>query len=119
MAVVASGRAALTHYRILESFAGLTHLEVSLETGRTHQIRVHLAHLGFSIVGDRVYGKKARSAKGMRSEVTDAVKSFPRQALHARTLRLQHPEDQRPMEFHAPLPEDIRGLLTLLRNKTR
>jgi len=115
MAVVASGRTAVTHYRVLESFPGLTRLEVSLETGRTHQIRVHLAHLGFAIVGDRVYGKKTRTAKGMRPEVADVVISFPRQALHARTLRLQHPEDQRVMEFHAPLPEDMLGLLALLR----
>jgi len=114
MAVVAAGRPAITHYRILQTFAGLTHIELSLETGRTHQIRVHLAHLGFAIVGDPVYGRRPKSFKRLSPAVVDAVRSFPRQALHARTLRLRHPEDQRRMEFHAPLVRDILDLLLLL-----
>jgi len=117
MAVVASGRAAVTHYRILQTFTGLTHTEVSLETGRTHQIRVHLAHLGFAIVGDPVYGQKPKSVKSMDALVAEAVRAFPRQALHARTLRLHHPADRRLVEFHAPLPADMSGLLALLREK--
>lgn len=114
MAVVASGRPAVTHYRILQTFTGLTHIELSLETGRTHQIRVHLAHIGFPIAGDPVYGRKPKSVKGMDPEVIAALRQFPRQALHARTLRLQHPDDQRAMEFHAPLAADMAGLLALL-----
>jgi len=117
MAVVATGRPAITHYRILQTFAGLTHIELSLETGRTHQIRVHMAHLGFPIVGDPVYGRRPRPLKDMRPEVAEAVRSFPRQALHARTLRLKHPEDQRSMEFHAPLAGDIQNLLSLLKKE--
>jgi 23S rRNA pseudouridine1911/1915/1917 synthase len=114
MAVVVSGRPAITHYRILHCFAGFTHLEVSLETGRTHQIRVHLAHLGFPVVGDSAYGRKPGSIKGLDAGVIDATRNFPRQALHARSLRLQHPADLREMEFHAPLPEDMRHLLGLM-----
>jgi len=119
MAVITSGRPAVTHYRILETFPAITHIEVSLETGRTHQIRVHLAHLGFPVVGDPVYGRKPRSAKGLAADVMDAVRAFPRQALHARTLRLQHPENARTMEFHAPPAADMAALLAILREKSR
>jgi 23S rRNA pseudouridine1911/1915/1917 synthase len=117
MAVVSSGRPAVSHYRVLQRFRDFTHLEVSLETGRTHQIRVHLAHLGYPVVGDTVYGRKPRSPKGMDPELLEAVREFPRQALHARTLRLHHPADDRPVEFHAPLPADMAALLSLLREK--
>jgi len=119
MAVVASGRPAVTHYRILNRYRGFTHLEVSLETGRTHQIRVHLAHLGYPIVGDPVYGRKPRSTKGMDPVLLATIRDFQRQALHARTLRLQHPQDGRDMEFHAPLPEDMRRLILVLEEKAR
>jgi len=119
MAVVSSGRPAVTHYRVLQTFTGLTHVEVSLETGRTHQIRVHLAHLGYAIVGDPVYGRKPGSVKGIDPTVVDALRKFPRQALHARTLRLLHPDNGRQMVFHAPLPGDMACLLQLLRAKAR
>jgi 23S rRNA pseudouridine1911/1915/1917 synthase len=118
-AVVASGRPATTHYRILQSFTGFTHLEVALETGRTHQIRVHLAHLGFPVVGDTVYGRRPGSIKGLKDEVIEATRAFPRQALHARTLHLEHPGDGREMEFHAPLPGDMERLLEVLQGAAR
>ncbi len=115
MAVVGGGRPAVTHYRIIQAFRGFTHLEVSLQTGRTHQIRVHLSHLGFPLVGDPVYGGKPRSPKGVNADLLAAVKAFPRQALHARSLRLLHPGDGSERAYHAPLPADMVELLAVLR----
>ncbi len=117
MAVVKGGKNAVSHYRVLQSFNGFTHIEVALETGRTHQIRVHMAHLGHPLVGDSTYGRKPRSVKGMSPELVAAIKAFPRQALHARYLSLQHPADQRELRFEAPLPEDFLGLLKVLRER--
>jgi 23S rRNA pseudouridine1911/1915/1917 synthase len=114
MAVVKGGKNAVSHYRVLQAFTGFTHIEVALETGRTHQIRVHMAHLGHPLVGDTTYGRKPRSTKGMSPELVAAIKAFPRQALHARYLSLQHPADQREMRFEAPLPQDFLGLLKVL-----
>jgi len=117
MAVVSGGKPAVSHYRILQSFQGFTHIEVALETGRTHQIRVHLAHIGHPLVGDTTYGRKPRSIRGLDPQVVEAIKTFPRQALHARYLTLRHPEDQREMRFEAPLPKDLQDLLKLMREK--
>jgi 23S rRNA pseudouridine1911/1915/1917 synthase len=117
MAVAPSGRNAVTRYRVLETFAGFTHLEVSLETGRTHQIRVHLAHLGHPLVGDSQYGRNPRSVRGIDPGVLEVVRRFPRQALHARTLTLRHPADGVERTFHAPLPADFAGLLEFLRSE--
>jgi 23S rRNA pseudouridine1911/1915/1917 synthase len=114
MAVVSSGRKAVSHYRILQAFKGFTHIEVSLETGRTHQIRVHMAHIGHPLVGDATYGRKPRSVKGMDVQLVEGIKAFPRQALHARYLTLLHPADGREMRFEATVPEDMQGLLDLL-----
>jgi 23S rRNA pseudouridine1911/1915/1917 synthase len=113
MAVVASGRPAVSHYRVLHRLGPLTWIEVSLETGRTHQIRVHMRHAGHPLVGDPAYGRKPRRA-GLEPEAYEAVRAFPRQALHAARLKLQHPADGRLLEFHAPLPEDLRVLLAIL-----
>ena len=118
MAVVAAGKPAVSHYRVLERFGGATHIEVSLETGRTHQIRVHMAHLGHPLVGDPVYGHRSRARAGLSERQFDAVRSFPRQALHARTLRLVHPGDRRSRVFEAPLPPDLAKLLSCLREET-
>lgn len=117
MAVVKGGKNAVSHYRVLHGFKGFTHIEVALETGRTHQIRVHLAHLGHPLVGDTTYGRKPRSVRGMNPELVDAIRSFPRQALHARHLSLQHPADQRDMHFEAPLPQDFLDLLGVLQQQ--
>ena len=107
MAVVASGRAARTHYRVLERFAQATLLECALETGRTHQIRVHMAELGHPLVGDPVYGPRRR-AQGVLAD-------FPRQALHAWRLALVHPATGAEQAWEAPLPEDFAELLESLR----
>lgn len=114
MAVVASGRPAVSHYRVLRRFGGATYLEVSLETGRTHQIRVHMAHLGHALAGDPVYARRPRSQAGLNPEQLAAISAFPRQALHARTLTLQHPANDRDARFEAPLPEDFAALLIAL-----
>ncbi len=103
MAVVASGRRAITHYRVLERFPRATLLEVRLGTGRTHQIRVHCAHIGHPVVGDSVYARRP-NPWGMR-----------RQALHACGLAFPHPVDGREMAFEAPLPADLDAALALLR----
>jgi 23S rRNA pseudouridine1911/1915/1917 synthase len=107
MAVVAGGRPAVSHYRVLRRFGAATELEVSLETGRTHQIRVHMAHIGHPLVGDPVYGRR-RVDPG---PAASALQAFPRQALHARRLRLVHPGTGQPVRFQAPLPDDLAGLL--------
>jgi 23S rRNA pseudouridine1911/1915/1917 synthase len=114
MAVVPSGRPAVTHYRVLERFGGATYLEVSLETGRTHQIRVHMAKLGHPLAGDPQYGRRKPAKAGLSDEQWSALDSFPRQALHAMRLVLQHPANGEVMRFEAPLPEDFLGLLQTL-----
>jgi 23S rRNA pseudouridine1911/1915/1917 synthase len=119
MAVVASGRHAVSHYRVRERFGVVSHIEVSLETGRTHQIRVHMAHIGHALVGDPVYGRPVRKADEMSAETYEAVCSFPRQALHARKLRLTHPATSRTVTYEAPLAEDMADLLNLLQRTGR
>ncbi len=100
MAVVDSGKPAITHYRVIKRFTSHTHIKVMLETGRTHQIRVHMAYIHYPIVGDPVYG-------GNRAK----YKNFKRQALHAKYLALIHPRTGKQMEWEAPLPDDMRQLL--------
>ncbi|MEY3202603.1 MAG: hypothetical protein RIR70_2153 [Pseudomonadota bacterium] len=110
MAVVDSGREARTHYTVRERFDKCTLLECSLETGRTHQIRVHMAHIGHPLVGDATY---ARGKTGVA-----LLDAFPRQALHAWRLGLIHPESGEPMAWESPLPEDFSALLEDLRHST-
>lgn len=114
MAVRADGRPAITHYRVLKRFRAHTLVRATLETGRTHQIRVHLAHLGFALVGDRVYGGRLRLPRGASSTLTEELKSFPRQALHAARLALSHPITARALAWQAPLPADMEGLVATL-----
>ncbi len=113
MAVVTNGKHAVTHYKIQQRFAHHTLLKVSLETGRTHQIRVHLTYQGYPIVGDPVYGRK-HIAKNLNVELRDALMAFNRQALHAYQLTLLHPLTQQSMTFTAELPQDMQQLLDLL-----
>jgi 23S rRNA pseudouridine1911/1915/1917 synthase len=119
MAVRANGRDAVTHYRVIKRFRAHTHVRVQLETGRTHQIRVHLSHLGFPIVGDRVYGGRLTMPKGASEELKAAIRGFPRQALHAARLQFEHPVTGKPLECTAPLPPDMRELLAVLERDLR
>ncbi len=118
-AVVAdgAGRHAVTRVRVTEGFAGVASLvECWLETGRTHQIRVHMAHAGHGLLGDPVYGGPRRlSSRVVGAEAADIGNSFPRQALHAATLGFTHPVTGRVMEFAAPLPPDLAALIAALR----
>ncbi len=115
MAVRRDGREAVTHYRIEERFRAHTLLRVQLETGRTHQIRVHLSHVGYPIVGDGVYGGRRRQVAGAGEELRAALQRFRRQALHAQRLAFDHPISGRHRTFEAPLPEDFRALVAVLR----
>lgn len=114
MAVVPNGRFAVSHYRIERRYRSHTLLRVRLETGRTHQIRVHMAHLRHPIVGDPVYGGRSRLPKEAGSAVIDALQGFRRQALHAARLTLHHPQSGVLMSWEAPLPDDLRELLEYL-----
>ncbi len=114
MAVTAGGRKAVTHYRVLQRYAHFSRVEVRLETGRTHQIRVHLAHAGHPLVGDPVYGGRARLPAGAGAALLAALRAFHRQALHATRLAFAHPADGRPLEFSAPPPADYAALLEVL-----
>lgn len=105
MAVIARGKEATTHYAVVQRFAHATLLECRLETGRTHQIRVHLASIGHPLVGDPVYGRRVSHGNAL---------AFHRQALHAQKLALVHPISGREVEWAAPLPRDMRDLLATL-----
>jgi 23S rRNA pseudouridine1911/1915/1917 synthase len=107
------GRHAVTHYRVGRRVAGGTWLDVKLDTGRTHQIRVHMQHIGFPLVGDPTYGRRGAPA-GLTPEQRVAWQSFPRQALHAERLHFEHPLDEIEVDVRSPLPDDIRGLLEVL-----
>ncbi len=108
------GKEAVTHYRVLQRFANHTHIRVKLETGRTHQIRVHMAHIGYPLVGDGVYAGRFKIPKGASRDLLAMLKAFPRQALHAANLGLIHPVTGEYMEWDAPLPEDFVELLLAL-----
>ena len=114
MAVVAGGRPAVTHYRILQRFPNHTHVRVQLETGRTHQIRVHLAHIGYPLVGDPVYAR-LRFPKGASFELNEKLKTFTRQALHARRLGLVHPGTGESCLWECELPADFVSLLDAIK----
>jgi 23S rRNA pseudouridine1911/1915/1917 synthase len=119
MAIRASGRLAVTHYRILERFRAHTELKVKLDTGRTHQIRLHLSHIKYPIVGDPVYGGRFGLPRGATPELIETLRGFKRQALHAGTLGFDHPRTGRPLTLHAGVPADFVQLLTVLREDAR
>ena len=115
MAVNAGGKPASTHYRVLERFAGVSYLSVRLETGRTHQIRVHMMHIEHPLVGDPVYRLGRGLPSGLSDQLAEKLTGFPRQALHAHELALTHPETGQRLQWQAPLPTDMTELLLLLR----
>lgn len=114
-AVVMSGKPAVTHYRVQERFTQHTALQVVLETGRTHQIRVHLAHIGYPILGDPVYGGRKIIPAGVSPVLEHALRAWNRQALHAQRLELTHPVTGKKMQWTAPIPADLMSLLHTLR----
>jgi 23S rRNA pseudouridine1911/1915/1917 synthase len=114
MAVTAGGRVAVTHYRVIERYRAHTLVRVRLETGRTHQIRVHMAHLHSPVAGDPVYGGRLRLPRGAGEEVKNALRDFRRQALHAQCLELVHPASGETMTWEAPMPADMKFLVELL-----
>lgn len=114
MAVVGVGKEAITHYRVLEKFRAHTHIRLKLETGRTHQIRVHMAHINYPLVGDPLYGGRFRMPKGCSEAMQSVLRQFRRQALHAKKLELWHPETGQQMSWESELPEDMQQLLEVL-----
>jgi len=114
MAVREDGKEAVTHYRVLHRYRGHTHVRVKLESGRTHQIRVHMLHVHYPLVGDKVYGGRMLLPKGAAPELIEAVRGFKRQALHAARLAFAHPVSGEPIANDAALPEDMQALLKVL-----
>lgn len=115
MAVHPMGKPAVTHYRIMENYRNYTRLRLRLETGRTHQIRVHMAHIAHPLLGDQTYGGRPRPPKNAREDFMEVLRNFKRQALHAVMLRLAHPITGEMMEWYAPLPDDFVELLNALK----
>ncbi|QSX78533.1 23S rRNA pseudouridine(1911/1915/1917) synthase RluD [Agrilutibacter solisilvae] len=118
MAVREDGRDAVTHFRLRERFRAHTLLECRLETGRTHQIRVHMAHLKHPIVGDPLYGGPLKLPRGATPELIEALRGFRRQALHAETLEFAHPVSGQAVRCTAPVPDDLRNLVKHLHDDT-
>lgn len=117
MAVIAGGKEAVTHYNVTERFKHFTRLQAQLETGRTHQIRVHFSYEGFPLVGDPVYLQRVRIPSGASPILKEVLMTFKRQALHAYKLGLIHPKTGQKMIFEAPLPSDLENLLGVLRSE--
>ncbi len=115
MAVVENGKPALTHYRIRERFRHHSLLSLRLETGRTHQIRVHMTHIQHPLIGDPTYGGRLKLPPGCSEQLMQTLRKFHRQALHAARLGLEHPASGEQMEWEVPMPDDMQGLLNALR----
>jgi 23S rRNA pseudouridine1911/1915/1917 synthase len=119
MAVRTDGRPATTHYRVLERFRAHSCLSVRLTTGRTHQIRLHLSHLKYPIVGDPVYGGRFGLPRGASPELAETLRAFGHQALHAAKLAFDHPRTGERLALEAPVPADFAALLEALRTDAR
>jgi 23S rRNA pseudouridine1911/1915/1917 synthase len=114
MSVREGGRESVTHYRVLKRFRSHTYISVELETGRTHQIRVHLAHVKYPLVGDQVYGRRLGPPRNASPELQDVLRSFRRQALHAAHLGFVHPVSDETVSWEVPPPADFQALLAAL-----
>lgn len=115
MAVMDTGKPAITHYRIIERYRDHTRIKVQLETGRTHQIRVHMAHIRYPLLGDQTYGGRLQLPKGATPELVTMLRQFKRQALHAYELGFIHPVTKEEVSFQAPIPEDMQELIRVLK----
>ena len=113
-AVSSNGKDATTHYRVIDRFKSHTHVKAILETGRTHQIRVHLSHIGYPLLGDPMYGGRVRFPKKASEILKESLLGFKRQALHSKKLTLNHPSTGELMSWKAPLPDDMLELLDIL-----
>jgi 23S rRNA pseudouridine1911/1915/1917 synthase len=113
-AVSNGGKEAITHYRVIDRYKSHTHVKAILETGRTHQIRVHLSHIGHPLVGDPVYGGRVRYPKKATQDLKNALLQFERQALHSKKLTLTHPRSGETMTWKIDLPDDMKSLLNIL-----
>jgi len=113
-AVRRDGKEAITHYRLEQRFKRHTLIRVKLETGRTHQIRVHMSHINYPLVGDQVYGGRFQMPADCNPALAEALRNFKRQALHAAKLGLEHPETGEYCEWEQAIPEDMKNLLKLL-----
>ncbi|MNR84577.1 Ribosomal large subunit pseudouridine synthase D [compost metagenome] len=119
MAVLPGGKDAVTHYNVKERFQHFTRIQARLETGRTHQIRVHFSYIGFGLVGDPVYMPRVRVPAGATELLDETLRSFRRQALHAAELGLKHPRTGEEMLFKAPWPADLATLVDVLRTENK
>lgn len=119
MAVTHSGKPAVTHYRVVEKYRLHSRIRLRLESGRTHQIRVHMSHIGYPLVGDPVYGGRPRPPKNSTPELLDFLRNFRRQALHAAMLSLYHPINGELMTWTAPIPDDFIALVKLLQQDSK
>jgi 23S rRNA pseudouridine1911/1915/1917 synthase len=116
MAVRISGKTAITNYRIIDRFQAHTYLSITLQTGRTHQIRVHMAHIHYPLLGDATYGKHINPKGDLPKTVLNAIQSFKRQALHAYRLKFIHPMTLKKVTYVAPIPNDLQQLLHVLKH---
>lgn len=116
MTVIETGKPAISHYRLMEKYRAHTRIKVFLETGRTHQIRVHMAYVRHPIIGDPLYAGRLQIPKGATQELIDALRHLKHQALHAFELELTHPTTQQLMKWQAPLPNDMKQLIEILKN---
>lgn len=119
MSVLPGGRDAVTHYNVKERFQHFTRIQAQLETGRTHQIRVHFNYIGFPLLGDPVYVSRVRVPAGASELLNESIRGFKRQALHAAKLGLKHPRTGEEMIFEAPWPEDFKTLVDVLRKENQ
>ena len=108
------GKEAITHVKSIDSYGGYSLLDVEIETGRTHQIRTHLAHKKLPIIGDKTYNTRKIIAKDTPDELKDFIRSFPRQALHAYKIGFKLPDSEDYVEFESKIPKDFKELITTL-----